>query len=464
MCSASEPLSPEGIRDLLDKAEREQREKEQLVDSRKVLFSTASSADHRPRVAAAEAFDVAAAALPRPPNFCYVNISLDYAGMIDSPGVVWFNLCRANSTTPSDVKPNTLHLLGGAVSQQRLGGGYIQVLLGCIPDLETDAFTFDVVPERTQLHDPTRPPPALCFASLDTRLSLQYEKVLSSRLYKLNSDLGDGCPLIGGLYPSVDMESKNREEYSDSIFFINDRVYKGSAAGVLLRSRLLQAKSFSVVPSISLAKVVVGKVSKKDGVVTIGELDGCRATDVIEKHYKSKEMEGKRSHIFLGIPHKKNCLPVSFTGNPSTGCIQYDFFMDDLPIADGATVDLLVDESELDTEIAAGYIIAEEKALKPVSVEKDVTIAREARRNVTVSSTAALHFSHFGLNNIARPDTPVLSLGNNNTLFAPSILQRCAGRTCPNSGIFVAGQVASVGDLCGIFARSSTYCFLQGIE
>ena len=465
-----EPGSPEGIREMIQRAEKAQQQREMVVDQRKVIFTSAASGDHRPRIAAAEAFDVAAAGLPRPPNFCYMNVSVDYAGMVDAPEVVWFNMCRANDVTPSTVKTGALHMLGGMVCHQRLGGGYIQVLLGCVPDLDVDSFTFDAVPAKEEIHAPGRAPPAVGFAMLDTGLTLQYEQVLSARLNALGGSLGKVCPLVGGLYPPVgsvsdggDGEGQQTSRLEDSIFFINDRVYRGSAAAVVLRSRLLKAHAVSVVPSISIGSATVTQVSCEGSVAAVKTLDGRSATEFIKEAYSQPEIAEKPSKIFLGIRHGEVHIPVSFTGSPESGELRFSI-PPGLSVRDGDVVDLLVDDAELDTEVAAGLLIGMEKSIAPVSVEKDINVAREARRNIVASSTAAFHFSHGGLNTVAKPDVPVVNLGGGGAVFSPTILQRCVGRSCPTSGFFCPGQVAIVQDVTSIFARSSTYCFLQGLE
>lgn len=457
-----EPGTVEGIKEMLQKAEQDQIERELAVDSRQVIFASASSVDHRPRIAAAEAFDIAAAALPRPPNFCYMNVSLDYAAMVDAPEVVWFNMCKTNDVTPSTVKPQTLHMMGGAVCAQRLGGGYIQMILGCIPDLQTDSFTFDAVPTAAEIHRADSPPPVACLASLDTRLSVQYERVLSSHLSTLKGRLGADCPLVGGVYPAVEDQGRGKSEPGDSIFFVNDRVYKGSAAAVILRSNLLQAKEVSCVPSICIAAATIDEMSNSgDGTITITKMNGEAAFDYINKAYQMGDLKGKPCRICLGVPHKNVRIPVNFVGDPERRLLQL-FLPTGVELNRGESVDLLVDDVELDIETAAGLLISLEKSMAPLSAEKDITIAREARRNIIASSTFGLHFSYPGLNIMAKPDIPVISLGNSSAHFSPTILQRCVGRRIPNSGIFASGQVATVGDVTGIFTRSSTYCLFQG--
>ncbi|KAG5500330.1 hypothetical protein JKF63_03422 [Porcisia hertigi] len=463
---SQEPCTPEAIRELLQRAEKEQESLELAVDQRRVVFTSASSGDHRPRIAAAEAFDVAAAGLPRPPNFCYMNVSVDYAGMVDAPEVVWFNMCKTNGFTPSSVKAGALHMLGGMVCHQRLGGGFIQVILGCIPDLETDSFTFDAVPHEDEITVASRAPPVLGVAMLDTGLALQYEQVLSAHLSSLSSSLGDGCPLVGGLYPPVGTVTGVEEQsgkLEDSIFFINDRVYRGSAAAVVLRSRLVKAHAVSVVPSISLGDAVVTDVACQGGVVTLRTLNNQSATEVVKGLYSLPEISEKPSKVFIGLRHRDVRVPVSFVGHPDSGELVFS-----LPpgtsLVQGETVDFLVDDAELDMEMAASLLIGMEKNIAPISVEKDINVAREARRNIVASSTAALHFSHGGLNTVAKPDAPIVNLGSGGAVFAPSILHRCVGRSCPNAGFFSSGQVATVANLTSIFPRSSTYCFLQGSE
>jgi hypothetical protein len=455
---------------MIQRAEKAQAQREMLVDQRKVIFTSAASGDHRPRIAAAEAFDVAAAGLPRPPNFCYMHVSVDYAGMVDAPEVVWFNMCKANDFTPSTVKAGVLHMLGGMVCHQRLGGGYIQVILGCIPDLEVDSFTFDAVPPKEEIHAPGRTPPTVGFAMLDTGLTLQYEQVLAAHLNALGSSFGKECPLVGGLYPPVSGVSGSADggddqttKLEDSIFFINNRVYRGSAAAVVLRSKLLKAHAVSVVPSICIGSTTLTQASCEGSVATVKSLDGRPATEVIKETYELPEIADKPSKVFLGIRRGEVRVPVSFAGRPSSGELLFSI-PPGVSVRDGDVVDLLVDDAELDTEVAASLLIGLEKKTAPVSVEKDINVAREARRNIVVSSTAAVHFSHGGLNAVAKPDVPVVNLGGGGAIFSPSVLQRCVGRSCPTSGFFCPGQVATVQDVTSIFARSSTYCFLQGLE
>lgn len=355
-------------------------------------------------------------------------------------------------------------MLGGAVCHQRLGGGYIQVVLGCIPDLQTDMFTFDTIPLEAEIHRKESPPPVACMASLDTRLSLQYERVLSSHLNTLKQRLGDGCPLVGGVYPAVEGADKSEERPGDSVFFVNDRVYKGSAAAVILRSRLLKAHAVSCVPSIRLDTVTIDELNTSDeNVVVINKINGKTAFDVIHGMYAAEDIKDKPCRLYFGISHENACVPVSFTGDPAKRVLQL-VLPPGVELEKGASVDILVDDVELDTEVAAGLIIGMEKKLSPVCTEKDITVAREARRSIVASSTMGLHFSYPGLNAVVRPDVPMISLGSGNTFFAPSIMQRCVGRSCPNSGFFCAGQVATAGGITGIFTRSSTYCFLQGVS
>ncbi|CAG9577028.1 conserved hypothetical protein [Leishmania major strain Friedlin] len=463
---SQELCTPEAIRELLQRAEKEQERRELAVDERKVVFTAASSGDHRSRIAAAETFDVAAAGLPRPPNFCYMNVSVDYACMVDAPEVVWFNMCKANGFTPSSVKAGCVHMLGGMVCHQRLGGGYIQVILGCIPDLETDSFTFDAVPDKDEIAAAGRAPPAVAFAMLDTGLALQYEQVLSAHLSGLSSSLGRKCPLVGGLYPPVGSVIGGGDpsgKLEDSIFFINDRVYRGSAAAVVLRSKLLKAHAVSVVPSISLGSASVTDVACEGGVATVRALNNRPATEVVKEVYSLPEVAEKPSKVFLGLRHGDVHVPVSFVGHPDSGELSF-MLPPGISLDQNDTVDFLVDDAELDTEMSASLLISMEKRIAPIFVEKDINVAREARRNIVASSTAAFHFSHGGLNTIAKPEVPVVNLGSAGAIFAPSILQRCVGRSCPNAGFFSPGQVATVADLTSIFPRSSTYCFMQGTE
>ncbi|ORC88633.1 uncharacterized protein TM35_000162710 [Trypanosoma theileri] len=467
--------APEAIREILAADERDQRKRELAVDTRSVVFTSAASADHRPRIAAAEAFDVAAAALPQPPNFCFMSVSLDYAGMMDAPEVVWYNLCKVNGVTPSTVKPQQLHMVGGAVRHQRPGGGYIQLLLGCIPDLESDVFTFDAIPEVEDFTESNRPPPAMCFSLLDNKLALQYERVLSGHLQVLGERL-HGLPVVGGVCPPAYKtndgnkvkSSENNDgdsvmnEMGDSVFFINDRVYTGSAAGVVLRSSLLKGHQVNVVPSISVNTVKVTSVSCTDGVYNIMTLDGRKATEVIKDVYCSSDLQGKTSKVFLGIRHDNVCIPLSFIGHPESGQLHFTT-PKGVEVKNGDSIDLVVDETELDSEAAASFLIGLQQKLSVTHVTKDITVAREARKNIVASSVAAFHFSHGGMNVIARPEVNV-TLGNSTVLFAPSLLQRCVGKYCPTSGFFCPGQIITLGNTTGVYARSSSYCFLEGLK
>ncbi|KAG8347322.1 hypothetical protein ERJ75_001194400 [Trypanosoma vivax] len=473
---------PEAIREAIAAEEHGQREKEQLVDSRSVVFASAASADHRPRIAAAEAFDIAAAALPRPPNFCFMNLSLDYAGMMDSPEVVWFNLCRMNGVSPSSVRPQQLHMMGGTVRHQRPGGGYIQILLGCVPDLGGESFTFDTIPEEEELADSKNLPAALCMVFMDNKLTLQHEHVLSERLQLLSRRLGD-VPVVGGVFPATQLpgtstrlstleDNKDAEvgagescedEMGDSVFFLNERIYSGSIAGVVLRSAMLKAHHVGVVPSISLAKVkLTGARRITDGKLVISSLDNKRAADVIRDLYCSSELEGKPSKVFLAFQHEDRYIPVSFTGYPHSGELLLSV-PEGVQAVAGATVELVVDDVELDTEASAGLLIGLQNKLSIVHVEKDINVAREGRKNIVASSAAALHFSHGGMNAIAKPEVN-LTLGRSSVMYAPSVLQRCLGSVCPTAGVFCPGQILSLGRTTGIFARSGSYCVLEGLK
>lgn len=473
---SSSTETPEAIRDAIAADERDQRRREEAVDERSVVFACGSSADHRPRIAAAEAFDVAAAALSSTPNFCFMNVSMDYAGMIDAPEVVWYNLCKVNDVTPSTVRPQQLHMIGGATRLQRPGGGFVQVMLGCIPDLQSDTFTFDTIPEEDDLAEAHRPSPAICFALMDNKLTLQYERQLVAHLQVLSERLG-GCPLTGGIYPAVqksagttgDSGDETKEEkgsdndIGDSLFFLNDRVYTGSAACIVLRSEMVKAHNLSVVPSIAIGKVAVTSISSEvEGVFVVKTLEGRRATDVIHDVYCSPEMKGKPSRVFLGLQHNDFCIPVSFIGNPGTGELRFSA-PKGISVAENGTVQLLVDDVELDSEVGAGALIGLHKRVAMTYATKDVNVAREARRNVVASSAAAFHYSHPGMNVLARPEVNI-TLGNSSAMYAPSLLQRCLGGYCSTTGVFCPGQVITLGNATGVFARSSSYTVLEGLK
>lgn len=465
-------------------AEQEQRDKEAAVDARKVVFASGISSDNRPRVAASEAFDVAMSALPRPPNFCCVNITLDYSAMMDAPEVVYFQLCRANGVTPSTVTPGQLALMGGAVSHQRVGGsGFIQVLLGCIPDLSVDLFTFDALPSASFIADASLPKPFLCVASLDAKLSLQHEALLGSHLRNLKRDLGT-TPLTGGVYPPLGMPQHSsspqerratvrNDELEDSLFFFNDRVYRGSAAAALLRSNMVKAHVVNITPSICLKSNISVVSFERNGSTLILHtlsVDGKAAvpsTDVIREAYTQETSLNPSSKIFLGLrsPQNSDVLPVSFTGNQASGSIRCEI-PEFLSVEEGTKLELLVDDPELDMEAAAGQLISLQKKMTITSATKDVMVAREGRKKIVTSSAAGLHFSHRFMNvNARRDDMLTLGLGNSaNVISAPSVLQRCIGDTVANAGIYCPGQVVTVAGSAMIAARASSYCVLEGLE
>jgi hypothetical protein len=136
----------------------------QMFDETKVAFASAASTELVPTVAASEAYDLAATALRTAtgdqdliPNFCFTVISVDHEGMIDAPQVVWRNFSQDIDTDKNPVtnpqeaeKLKNRLMLGSIVRNQRVGDGFVEVLLGYIPDLKYTQFTFDKVPTSLQ--------------------------------------------------------------------------------------------------------------------------------------------------------------------------------------------------------------------------------------------------------------------------------------------------------------------------
>ncbi|CUG58021.1 GPI-anchored surface protein, putative [Bodo saltans] len=490
-CSRStvkDPLMSDEV-DIMFEAESIQKENEAKVDAREVLFATGSSGDHRPRMAAQEAFDSALAALPRPPNFCAMHITLDYSAMLDAPQVLWASLCRANNVNPSTEQTNRLCMMGGAVSHQRLGGnGFIQVMLGCIPDLQTNLFTFDAIPtiEEMQgtLQSSSAPPPCAVMVQIDAKLMLQHELALQERLASLGASArASGCVVGGAVYPPVgnagaqDKKSvASTNDLEESISFLNDQVYRGSAAGVVLRSSLVKAHQVSVYPSIALrSDIVLSGV----GVVSEGAPERClrieRLNDVPAAQYirdvYSQEALRETSKVFIGLPSNDgSVVPVTFFAKPNES---NDIFLL-LPhaaknLVNGSKISLVADDVELDTETAAGELFTLQRKLNErglVSVDKTITVKREGSRPIAVSSSGAIHFSHRLMNVSAQRDDVVsLGIGNSHAaVSAPSVLQRVLGRSVATSGAYVPGQVIAAGGEVNVTARSSSFIVLEGLK
>jgi hypothetical protein len=448
--------------DLLTADERQQAAMEAALHSRSVIFATGGSSDHRPRIAAAEAYDLAATALPRPPNFCMMNISLDNALMVDAPEVVWYSLCKSNGLGPSsgDAK---VKMIGSAVAQQRVGHGYIQVTLGIIPDLEMDVFTFDSVPTKEQVATMSSTKPFACIAHIDSALAIAHEAAIMERIGQLASALPAGCALSGAVLPPTRPVARDGPNV-ESLFFINDRVYKGSAAAAILRSNRVAAHTVSVLPGISVGSATASGIEAEGLVRRISLLNGEKATDVIRTVYEKELADNETSKVFIAVRHGNGWLPLTFKGDVATGTLSLC-----LPVGaelgEGQTVEFFVDDLSKDIESAAGLLMQHVKKVPPVSMLKDVTIAREGRRNVTASSCAAFHYSHRLMNVIGRQSSDVLTLSSEGSvIFAPSVLSRCVGSQVATGGIYCPGVIVAVEGAAGIGARSCSFLMLEGLN
>ena len=446
---------------VVGKFEEEQLEREERVNSRTVLFAVASSGETRPRVAAQEAFDVAAAALPNAPNFCMCNISLDLETMIDAPEVIWRNLKKSSSGG------QVASMLGNAVSKQRFqGGGFVQVVLGCIPDLVTEVFTLDSIPSSERLHRNGVPPVFAAVATIDGNLAVQHEGIINHHLAQLQKVLGSDIPVIGGVVPPV---GKKDEPANESIAFFNDQVFKGSAAVCLLRSSTVKARTASVFPSIELCSGVLDDVyfDERTNKTILRRISGLSATDFIKKVYEENFPDPTSTNkVFIGVRFTANgskfLVPLSFRGLPDSGVLEVSAPEIVHPLTNGSEVIMVCDDVDLDIEAAAGVALA--MAEPSVSVEKAVTIARESRKFVTTSSCAGIHYSHALMNQIAQRDDVVVLGGGGAPLFVPPVLTRCLGRTAATGGFYCPAQIVTIGGTPMICPRASTSTIFCGLE
>jgi hypothetical protein len=194
----------------------------------------------------------------------------------------------------------------------------------------------------------------------------------------------------------------------------------------------------------------------------IGRIGETTATEKIKLVYTTENVSNV-CKVFIGVSHGEFKVPLAFRGDTETQSITVQL-PTGVVLKNGDTISFLVDDAELDTEAAAGMILGAQKKFPPVSVRRNVVVGREGKRVVTTSNSAALHFSNYLMNvDARRDDMPLISL-DGVKLSAPSILQRCAGDTTPNTGIFCPGQIAQLGPVTYIAARSSSYCVVEGLE
>ena len=426
----------------LDQIDKDQLEREEALNARQVIFATATSSDNRPRQAVQEAFEVAASALPREPNFCMVNVSLDLETMIDAPEMVWGMLQSASNGKG--------RMMGSAVNRQRFGGGFIQVMLGIIPDLECDVFTMDSVPTKEYFSREGVPPAFACITAVDAALARHHELALHHHLRSLKRRLGD-VPIAGSVLQPVGRKS---DPSNDSISFFDDRVFKGSAVACVMRSNLISASTTSVVPSIELSRGKATVAHQGEGIAHVTHIDGRLATDVIREAYETHLPSQNPGKVFLGFAHNGTLVPLSFSAQRGETHLTL-LIPEGLDVVDGSTVHLVCDDPMLDSELSAGNVMSDVSRHAPISVEKSVTVARESRKFVTASSCAGIHFSNNLLNIPVRRDD-ILAVGAGTQLFVPPVINRAVGRQCATAGFYCPAQIVDIGNEPFIVPRSSS--------
>lgn len=445
----------------MEQYESELRAAEDKVNKRKVVFASAASGDHRPRVAAAEAFDVAAAALPRPPNFVFTIVSFDNSTMSEAPEAVWRCLTRAAQQQPT--------MLGTAVKFQRPGNGYVQVLAGCIPDLTMECFTLDYLPRPEELSDPSKPPPFAAVSFVDPTLAIEHEGLINGHLNTLLHGLR-GAPIIGSVCAPL---SKLDGTSNGSQFFFNDSIFNGSAAAAILRSNFVKCSTVPVVPSIAIGSGTVTELRSSGGcAVEVVAIDGKPVLDVVKALYEGALADRPQSKVYFGVAHGSNLVPVTFRGDRDKKLAAVTL-PNGVQLREGDTVQYVVDDVEMDTEASASLLLhMRDNQLQDTvsSVEKSIHIQREGRKYVVCSSCAGLHFSHPQMNQIAHRND-LIDFSEGATLHAPSVLQRCVGTEVPNTGAFAPGQVVTLGGASAddkrvayVGSRSSVYAFFAGKE
>eukprot|EP00658_Telonema_sp_P-2_P057762 TRINITY_DN46175_c0_g2_i2.p1 TRINITY_DN46175_c0_g2~~TRINITY_DN46175_c0_g2_i2.p1 ORF type:complete len:298 (+),score=24.53 TRINITY_DN46175_c0_g2_i2:157-1050(+) len=290
--------------------------------------------------------------------------------------------------------------------------------------------------------------------------------IINHHLGRLQAALGSEVPIIGGVVPPV---GKKDDPTNESIAFFNDQVFKGSAAVCLLRSNDVRAKTTSVIPSIELCKGNLDEVSfdEKSNKTVIHRISGMPATEFVKKVYMDNFPDPSSTNkVFIGVSFTSGSqlvlVPLSFSGNPETGVLELNAPEIVHPLVQGSEITMVCDDVELDTEASAG--VALKMIHTPVSVEKAVTIAREARKFVTTSSCAGLHFSHALMNQVAQRDDVVVLGGGSTPLFVPPVITRCLGRDAATSGYYCPAQIVTVGGTPVICPRASTNTVFYGLK
>jgi hypothetical protein len=251
---------------------------------------------------------------------------------------------------------------------------------------------------------------------------------------------------------------------TESLFFVNDRAYRGSAAAVILRSNSVASEFFSVLPGINIGSAVVGGVHAEGLTRTIATLSGEKATDAIRHLYERELSDNESSKVFIAVKHSGGWVPLTFRGLVDAGTLSLCLPVG-VDLQEGDTVEFFVDDLQKDIESAAGLLLQQIKKSPPVSVVKDITVAREGRRNVTASSCAGFHYSHRLMNVVGRHSSDVISLNSDGAVvFAPSVLSRCVGKEVASAGFYCPSPVIAAEGAVGLGARSSSFLLLKGLN
>jgi hypothetical protein len=430
------------------------------------VFASVTSSDLRPRVAAQEAFDVAVAAMPKPPNFCIVNVSLDHSDMGEAPGVIWAGLQAVAQKELGGKKPV---MLAQFVRQQRFGGtNFLEIVAGHIPDLSADVFTFDNIPQAVS------DDAFVGIGLIDWKLSLEHYAEVHSRLAAISQAVP--APVVGGVLPPASPAGATlTADQPESVFCMNDNMFRGSAAVMVLKSPAMQkAAVLTQRPAaVLLAEAIVeGEVVENGGLWTVRTIAGKRATDVVKAVYETQLQSWDYCKVFAAVHLSDgSVLPTGFKGDPETGTIAVT-----IPpilsstLADFTKISLVCDAPEHDKEAVAAELIDFQASRNRPSVRERITIARECNRLVTVSDAAMLHWStptHYDIMEAPSHGIALTPDGvPTSELHAPSVSSRCIGEMLPCGGIHCGGQVlplVSTGTatgldrISGLFARSSAH-------
>lgn len=488
----------------------------------KIAFALGRSAHILPKTAAAEAFNMAAVTLGDRcfPNLCILHCSVDHSGMLESPEIVWgmmselrkkaIQQCNEDKSKPTP--PPTLALLGGAVRNQKFQTGHVEVLLGHIPDLQTSTFTLDQIPQSFDVSPLGQrlPTPFLGIGFIDWALASRHQGAVDCKLHevsaKMNLKLDRSIPFIGGVYPPAEADGELKPGAGgpqESYFFINDNVYRGAAAGVVLHSDLVRAHCLPSPPSVILQRATITE-STFDGDLLewiIRKIDDTQLpTDVVRELYertttqksidpvtKAERSEGvpiipRSSKLLLAVhlPKTDDVVPLSFSGDPNKKTLKLVVppalaqHLEDATKSGSPIEAVWVrDDAPSDTEALASEIIAyaascdkETNELRAVVRQPvELLVEREGRKAAVKSNSCGLHWSYPGLYAVA------LGLGSNRftaqrEIHAPNVASRCLQDKMPCIGAHVPGQIfPMVGAKSSCIAtRSSVQVFLREVN